>query len=183
TPQEHAVSKVRTIAATIETTPQSESIAQPSARTLTRRAMLALAGVGAAAGAIGLAVRLNRETPRSYVANAIDIMQKYSYRRGQVDWARVRKTALAEAASATTFAATYPAIRAALERLRDRHSHLLTPARMEQLRGRSPAQPSAPKVERLGDIGYIMVPGFASIDNEAGTRFALDLQRMIQAVD
>src|SRR6516164_7311475 len=113
---ERAMSRVRTIAGKIET-PEREPIAQTSARTFTRRATLVAAGVGTAAAALGLAVRFNRETPRGYVAAALDIMQKYSYRQGQVDWARVRATALAEAASATTFAETYPAIRAALERL------------------------------------------------------------------
>lgn len=70
-----------------------------------------------------------KSDPIAYLNRALDEMQLHALKREAVDWARIRKEALARAAHAESTVDTYDAIRFALTSLGDHHSSLhLTPA-------------------------------------------------------
>jgi len=62
--------------------------------------------------------------PQAYLDHALDLMQRDSFRTSTVDWLAVRREAHEQVASARNSVDTYPAIRSALDRLGDHHSHL-----------------------------------------------------------
>jgi len=85
---------------------------------------------------------------RAYLQVALDLMQKNSLRKKQVDWNALRRETFKRAARAEQPIDTYEAIRFALAGLGDHHSHLsLTPeleqAEKERLRVRAPSQSSS----------------------------------------
>jgi carboxyl-terminal processing protease len=69
--------------------------------------------------------------PEAYLSSVLDHIQQHSIKRDTVDWAALRRDALALAAPARTTAETYPAIQLVLKRLEDRHSFFVTPDDME----------------------------------------------------
>ena len=100
------------------------------------------AALGSAAMGIALATACGGDSPatelpptatdattaaRVYLDSAITVMQNVAFYRTRVDWPAVRAQARTMAAGASTFAATYPAIRYALGALGDRHSFLQPP--------------------------------------------------------
>jgi carboxyl-terminal processing protease len=64
------------------------------------------------------------DTARSYLNQALDIMEQHSVHRKTVDWSSLRAKTLEHAAGAETPADTYEAIRFALRSLGDHHSFL-----------------------------------------------------------
>jgi hypothetical protein len=83
---------------------------------------------------------------RSYLDSAIRIMREKFLHKDKIDWPRLERETLAQAAGAQTPVDTYPAIRFALARLGDHHSFLqLTPELAREERARQPklADPSA----------------------------------------
>ena len=81
--------------------------------------LLVTASLGAQAGSMS--------APKRYLDEALRIMETYSLRRDSVDWSTIRRDAHARASGAHTTEDTYPAIRAALRALGDRHSFLQDP--------------------------------------------------------
>jgi hypothetical protein len=65
--------------------------------------------------------------PRSYVEEALNIMQKNALNRNSIDWQRVRQETIARANEAKTTIDTYPAIVYALTQLQENHSFLVLP--------------------------------------------------------
>lgn len=112
-----------------------------------------------------------------YLQYALDVMELKSVRRNEIDWKTFRERTLSDATGAETWADTYPAIVAALERLGDGHSFFREPVS---------EAPSAvgddPTGALLGDVGYLDVPAFngggADVD-----RLAEDYHRLIEGVD
>ncbi|MEU2271439.1 S41 family peptidase [Streptomyces olindensis] len=96
---------------------------------------------------------------RSYLSAALDIMQKRSLTRHEVDWAHLRNEAFSQASGAQEPADTYRAIQSAVNLLHDGHSSFFDPKQVaeleapvetfEGLRGRS----------LEGRFGYVSLPG------------------------
>jgi C-terminal processing protease CtpA/Prc len=63
----------------------------------------------------------------TYLDEALDFIQRHAIMNDRVDWPALRRDVLELARDARTTADTYPAIRLALSRLGDRHSHLVEP--------------------------------------------------------
>jgi C-terminal processing protease CtpA/Prc len=168
-----------------------DEAARPAARSLTRRTVLA--GLGAGAVSLGAFEAFAAPDPQTYVRKAVEAMQRYSIRRKEIDWAQFRAATQAQAAAAKSLEDTYPAIRAALERLGDSHSLFLTPAKMKELSGgpgsrggRGGGQP--PSGRRLeapagNPAGYLLVPAFASLARADGNKFADRVQGLMKEVD
>ena len=69
----------------------------------------------------------------AYLEQALDIMQRNSLHRHTIDWELLRKSTFDVAQHAQTPAETYGAIRYALVRLGDHHSHFNTPIRVVEV--------------------------------------------------
>ena len=69
----------------------------------------------------------------AYLNEALDYIQEYSVMRDRIDWSTLRQEAYDMVADAQNSAETYPAIKHALERLGDRHSHLTEPVQDQQI--------------------------------------------------
>src|SRR5262245_61227869 len=69
---------------------------------------------------------------RDYLNRALDIIQKSSVKRN-TNWEEFRRQTIEKATQARMPADTYPAIRDALRRLGDNHSHLFTPEELKEL--------------------------------------------------
>ena len=128
-------------------------------------------------------------TARQYLDVALNAMQDSSYYRLRIDWTAVRAAAHAQAAGATTYAATYPAIRTALAALGDRHGALQPPPASGASADR--ASVAAHPADSLdgevlgGRYGYLRIPTFrtSSYDVQLSTAFADTLQGLVRAVD
>jgi formylglycine-generating enzyme required for sulfatase activity/C-terminal processing protease CtpA/Prc len=121
---------------------------------------------------------------RAYLEEALGIMEQHSINREQVDWSALRTTAYSAAGSAQTAADTYTAIRLALLKLGDQHSHFLTPDEVTELQDgttglRSP-DPSGEYLE-VG-LGYLQVPWYQGVGQGVGEH-ATRIQRIIREVD
>jgi hypothetical protein len=71
--------------------------------------------------------------PVAYLNRALDEIERRAWRRGAVDWRRVRAEAMARAAHAETAVDTYDAIRFALASLGDHHSSFHPTPALEKL--------------------------------------------------
>lgn len=121
---------------------------------------------------------------QSYLDGAIILMRDSSYYSSRVDWTAVRAAAHAQAAGATTYAATYPAIRTALVALGDRHSSLQPPAPGASADTAHPAD-SLNGGLLGGRYGYVRPPAFAtaSYSLQVATALADTIQGLVRAVD
>ncbi|WP_327178752.1 S41 family peptidase [Streptomyces sp. NBC_01335] len=100
---------------------------------------------------------------RAYLTSALDLMEKHSLMKAEVDWPKVRRDAFAHAAKARTPAETYGPIRQALRDLGDRHSTFLDPQDVARTQDASADGLMLPEGRRLpGGIGYLMLPPVAS---------------------
>ena len=68
----------------------------------------------------------------TYLHEALDYIQLYALRSGDVDWKATRSEALARIQDAKSSADTYPTLRWVLSCLGDRHSHLASPQDVQQ---------------------------------------------------
>lgn len=116
-------------------------------------------------------------------------MRDSSYYSSRVDWTAVRAAAHAQAAGATTYVATYPAISTALAALGDRHSALQPPSASGASADR--ASVTAHPADSLdgemlgGRFGYVRIPTFAPAPYtlQVATAFADTIQGLVRAVD
>ncbi|WP_330261050.1 S41 family peptidase [Streptomyces sp. NBC_00539] len=103
---------------------------------------------------------------RSYLSNALDIMEKNSLMRHQVTWADVRRTAFSQAQGAREPANTYDAINAALQTVGAGHSSFMPPKQVEEVLNSSPDTAiDGPEGRTTGErIGYVSLPGVLASD-------------------
>lgn len=128
-------------------------------------------------------------TAARYLDAALALMREHSLRRAEVDWPTLRTQALEHARGATTAAEAHLAVRFAVRELGDRHSYLQSAAATRTLaatavsNARTGAPPTSPSGRRLGEIGYLEVPGFAGGTPVQQVEFAETLKNAVQAVE
>lgn len=149
-----------------------------------RRLFILIAGgsllIAAALG--GRAAKLHIE--RRYLDAALDIIQRHSIKRGEIDWKRWRTDAYDRSPDALTRAETHDTLRFVLAALGDRHSGFFTPEMVTKLNGLSAADNPAPDGQVIaGRFGYVRVPTFMSLNQLAIDRAAARLRRVVRAVD
>jgi carboxyl-terminal processing protease len=119
-----------------------------------------------------------------YLDRALDILERYSLHRSEIDWPRFRGATVADADAATTIEDTYPALRDAVSRLGDGHSSFVTAAQMEEHERSFALNPTVSAAQRLsGPIGYLRVPSFPGAQPELASRFAQQTQDLIREID
>ncbi len=121
----------------------------------------------------------------TYLENALDILQEYSYYRAAVDWEKTRAHARRLARDAQTVEEIYPVIKYVLSfDLDDRHGYLMPPEQVAQYTdadlGDSPLPEGIMIQERFA---YLNIPMFASGDPAVVSAYATQLQDMIRQLD
>ncbi|WP_407835467.1 S41 family peptidase [Streptomyces sp. DSM 116496] len=119
---------------------------------------------------------------RAYLTTALDVMERNSLHKGELDWPAIRRNAFTRAAKARTQAETYGAVREALRNLGDHHSQFMTPE--EAKAALSPSSENSPLPEgRLlpGGIGYLVLPSVAS--DKAAAAYVRQARAVIRDMD
>ncbi len=122
----------------------------------------------------------------AYLEEALDIIQAHSIQRDVLDWDLLRAHVYPLANGASTPEQTYDAIRLALQRLFDRHSHFMSPEELAQWSVADPiVYDNLPPVAALleGRIGYVRIDDFVATDEEQEREYVSDVQRLIRDID
>jgi hypothetical protein len=122
----------------------------------------------------------------AYLEEALDIIQTHSIKRDVLDWDALRAQAYELADGATTPAQTYDAIRFALRRLLERHSHFMSPAELAQWSAADPIvydimPPEGTLLE--GRIGYVRMNDFVATSEDQQREYVSNLQQIIADID
>ncbi|RMB80623.1 S41 family peptidase [Streptomyces shenzhenensis] len=97
---------------------------------------------------------------RAYLSRSLDIMEKHSLLRHEVDWADVRSKAYVRARGARNAADTYGAIELALHLLGDGHSVFWEPDEAKDRLGASAGEFDCLEGRSLkSGVGYVSLPG------------------------
>lgn len=97
---------------------------------------------------------------RTYLSQALNIMEKHSLLRRKVDWSDLRSRAFSQARGAQKRADTYGAIHSALNALGDGHSVFWEPEEATERYGASVVKFDGLKGRSLkSGVGYISLPG------------------------
>jgi C-terminal processing protease CtpA/Prc len=119
---------------------------------------------------------------RAYLDSALNLMQQHALNRARVHWDTVRARAYLQADGAQSSAETYEAIRGALAALADQHSALRVPTHPSP----SDAGPGTTSVNARvvnGQIGFVQIPTFLTIDSVESRVFARAMQNAIARID
>ncbi len=123
---------------------------------------------------------------RSYLEEALDLMEENSINRSEINWPALREASFARAAGAQTRRATYGAIWFAVSELGDNHSQFL-PGWYQGARAGGPVETLVnpdPIVRPLTEsIGYVWVPGYTFDDISSMSAKAEMYHRRIAEVD
>lgn len=124
-------------------------------------------------------------TPRDYLTNALELLERHALHRDRVDWSRVRRQALAEIQGATCPAATYGAIRQAIEALHSPHTLLIPPQAAAEAFGDAGGGTGEPVPEgRIvdGRFGYLTIPE-AAAGRQADERYLRVGASLLRSLD
>ena len=115
------------------------------------------------------------EEAAGYLNYALDIMERWSINRNEIEWPSFRKRVLELAKGTKTPADTYEAIGSAVSLAGGSHSSF------SSTQGHTAALQTRATGQRLGStVGYVLIPGFSGSDP---TLFATQLQAIIREVD
>jgi C-terminal processing protease CtpA/Prc len=123
------------------------------------------------------------DTALAYLNGALDIMQRASINKYQVDWPLLRAEAIDSAAGAQMPSETYPAIVFALGQLGDRHSSFVYPGGLETVpAGAKPLQSGELRAQIIDtDIAWILLPNTYSVGTSVSWQD--QAQRLVAEMD
>src|SRR5437868_5770269 len=99
---------------------------------------------------------------RSYMNDALDIMQRYSINKYKIDWTPFRAAALARLGGVTTTDGLYAAVTATVKALGDAHSGFFPPTNIPGTSNPAPSTTNVPSGKLLdARIAYLFVPAFS----------------------
>lgn len=119
-----------------------------------------------------------------YLTSALDVIERHSVRRHDVDWAALRARAHERASDALTRRDTYDPIRFVLDSLGDHHSGFLEPAALVQLE-QLPADAAATPAGRIlpHELAMVVVRSFVAARQNAIDRYATRLYSVVRDLD
>src|SRR5271157_1213319 len=119
----------------------------------------------------------------TYLNNALDLIQEYSYYRKKVDWPAIRNEAYYIASGATTPAQTYGAINLVFPLIGDTHGRLTQP--FIPVGVPTPYPSFEPTLGKLieGHLGYILVPETGYLDSTTADQYIASMQGAIKKID
>jgi len=121
----------------------------------------------------------------TYLNNALDLIQEYSYYRKNVDWKALRTGAYQLASGASTSAQTYAAINLVFHELGDTHGGINRPYIPVSNDMPTPIPSFLPSVGKLldGHLGYILVPNSGFSDTTVASGYVASMQGEIKKID
>ncbi len=117
---------------------------------------------------------------RVYLDYALGLLEALHINGAAADWPALRAQAYADSAAATTPEHTYPAIRAVIKALGERHTFLMTPTAQKVIAARRPTDP-LPTGEIAGDIGVVRLVTLTQDPNNPKDD-GLSYQQAVEAV-
>lgn len=120
-------------------------------------------------------------TASQYLDKALDLIQYRAYYADRIDWPALRASSHALIEQADQPADTYPAVKQALAALGDNHSHFVSPRMTARKQSETVDSDYGVRNATLGPIGYVRVPGFASVGQAPGTAFATQIRTALSA--
>lgn len=120
---------------------------------------------------------------RAYLDEALDILQANSVNRNQVDWPAFRTRMVNVARNVRTFSDTYDVIDIALMKLGDSHGRFLTPSKRVEMEGAVDRGSDTEGRLLDEDVGYVLLPRFATFDQEQQDLYATEVQDIIRTLD
>ena len=122
---------------------------------------------------------------RAYLDEALDILQTHSVYRQEVDWPAFHARVNNVGRNTRTVSDAHQVLQLALMWIDDDHTNFMTPSQAEQFQKRTHLRPGPDPEGRLVDarFGYILLPGFATDDEDLSSQFAATVQDLIQTVD
>lgn len=124
---------------------------------------------------------------RTYLTEALDMIQQNALHRDSVNWPKVRERALLMISGQTTYSGCYPAIRYALGKLKDKHSFLMGATAASEW-----SQPDAEAFREMplttgemldGKIACLKMPAVSSGSDALNTWFADQLHNLLDSLD
>jgi len=121
----------------------------------------------------------------TYLNNALDLIQEYSYYRKNVDWNAIRNASYQLASGAETPLQTYAAINLVFHTLGDTHGGIKQPYIPVSTDMSSPIPSFLPSVGKLLDnhLGYILVPNSGFSDDTVANGYVASMQGEIRRID
>jgi Peptidase family S41 len=122
---------------------------------------------------------------RLYLDSALGLLQSQHINGATADWPALRAKAYADTASASTPEQTYPAIRAVIRALGERHTVLMTPTTQKVIAARRATDP-LPTGEVIGDIGVVRLVTLMQDPNDPkdnGTPYQQAVEAVIRKGD
>jgi len=127
--------------------------------------------------------RTTSDTALAYLNRALDIMQRASINKYEIDWPLLRAEAIDGAAGAELPSETYPAIVFALGELHDRHSSFVYPGGIATVpAGATPLQGGELRAQIIGgNIAWILLPNTYSVGTSVSWQD--QAQRLVAEMD
>jgi carboxyl-terminal processing protease len=121
----------------------------------------------------------------TYLNNALDLIQEYSYYRKNVDWNAIRNASYQLASGAETPLQTYAAINLVFYTLGDTHGGIKQPYIPITADMSTPIPSFLPSVGKLLDdrLGYILVPSSGFDDTTVANGYVASMQGEIKRID
>lgn len=121
----------------------------------------------------------------TYLKNAIDLIQEYSYYRKNANWNAIRLASYHHASGANTPAQTYGAINLIFQKLGDTHGGINKPYIPESTNMATPIPSFLPSVGKFlaGHLGYLLVPSSGFDDMTAANGYVTSMQEEIMKID
>jgi len=117
----------------------------------------------------------------TYLDNVFRILKKHSIKRHRINWRDLNKLMYRHARGSQINSETYGAIRKILKKLGDKHSFIMLPI---DKKGKTKLERKVGwKFFKKQNIGYILLPSFASGDPKKCNQFAENLQNIISKID
>jgi carboxyl-terminal processing protease len=120
----------------------------------------------------------------AYLNAALDIMEKHSLNKNKIDWPEFRANIIRMGINAKTPADTYPLIKIALSGLQDHHSFFMAPQDALAMQEGTIPTSVPPEIKLVdGKFGYLLLPGYAGLNQAQMNQYATDMQNQIKAID
>lgn len=129
-----------------------------------------------------------RATPKEYLNEVFEIVEKHSINRDSVDFKKIKRVAYAKLKDTDSLEDCYPIVQSILKDLGDNHSFFMSKEQVNRWESTSKVGNNKELItftgKRLNDnIGYVQLKGFSSGDSISIQNYADSLQQQIKLID
>ncbi|NRD19000.1 S41 family peptidase [Winogradskyella eckloniae] len=127
-------------------------------------------------------------TPKKYLNEVLEIVEKNSINRDSVDFKTIKHNALSKLSNTNTIEECYPIVQSILRELGDNHSFFMSKEQVKNWKSTSKSTEEIKLITFSGKLlkdnyGYIKMDGFSSGDSISIQKYADSLQNKIKSID